>query len=118
MAAAWVLIFIAATVLAWVLIKVVMTFLKISMLGWLDAVAGALFGLAEGLILVLVVAILLMNFMASANFVKKSMFMPRLENLAGRLLSYAPEEARKSLKENGIRLPPPPPAESGNDNLL
>ncbi|MFW5836364.1 MAG: CvpA family protein [Desulfovibrionaceae bacterium] len=117
LAAAWLIIFIAATILGWILIKALTSFLKVSMLGWLDAVLGAIFGLAEGVLLVLVVTVLLMNFMSGADFVKQSKLMPHTQNWAGLLLSYAPDEARQSLEDNGLRLPPSPAEPLNTDDL-
>ncbi|MDK2954926.1 MAG: rane protein required for colicin production [Desulfovibrionales bacterium] len=105
LAVAWLVIFIAATVLVWILIRVASSFLKVSMLGWLDAVSGGVFGFVEGLLLVLVVVVLLLNFMPTANFVSNSSLMPRLERTASVVLEHLPEGVGKTLEHNGLRLP-------------
>jgi membrane protein required for colicin V production len=104
-AVAWLVVFIVATILAWILIRLLSSFLKVSMLGWLDAVTGAVFGFAEGLLLVLVVVVLLLNFMPAADFVSNSSLMPRFERTASLALDYLPDSVADTLQNNGLRLP-------------
>lgn len=104
---AYVLIFFGTLILFWLLAKVIRTILDISLLGWIDRLAGGVFGLLEGILIGLICLMFLQTFMPKSDFLTQSYLAPRAQHMIELLAEYAPESIRKDLQSSGFDLPTP-----------
>lgn len=96
------LIFVGVLVFVWVLAKLIRTALEISLLGWVDRTAGALFGLLEGVLIALVGLVFLQTFAPNADILTQSAIAPRAQYVVDTLGEYidvpSPQEALDTAK--------------------
>ena len=103
----YVLIFIATIIVLWLLAKVIRSILEIALLGWVDRLAGAIFGLAEGILIGLICLMFLQTFAPNSDFLNESYLAPRAQHMVELLSEHAPESMRDTLKAKGFNIPSP-----------
>ncbi|BCS86869.1 CvpA family protein [Pseudodesulfovibrio sediminis] len=82
------LIFFGTLIIFWILAKVIRSMLEISLLGWVDRTAGGFFGLAEGVLICLMVLMFLQTFAPKAEILKESFLAPQAQHLVDALDEY------------------------------
>lgn len=91
------LIFMSIFILIGILGAIIKYLLKLITFGWLDRVAGGMFGLAKG---ILIVSVLLMIFTAflpkGAPIIRNSLFSPRVILLSEKMSELVPQDMRRS----------------------
>lgn len=91
------IIFLTVFILIGILGAIVKYLLKIITFGWLDRVAGGMFGLIKG---TLIVSVLLMTFTAflpkGAPIIKNSVLSPRVILLSEKMSEVVPQDMRRS----------------------
>ena len=96
------LIFVGTLVFVWAIAKLIRTVLEISLLGWVDRTAGALFGLLEGVLIALVGLMFLHTFAPNADILTQSAIAPRAQYVVDKLGEYieipSPQEALDTAK--------------------
>lgn len=108
-AASYALVFLAVLLASWLLARFLRSVLEVSLLGWVDRLAGAVFGFAEGAVLCLVGLMLLMAFLPNNETLANSTIAPRARPAVGQLARLAPTSLRQALEEHGMTLPEAPP---------
>ncbi len=111
-AASYLVIFLLAVGLIWLLAKVVRDVFKFELTGWIDHALGAAFGLVEGAILSCIALLMLGTFMPQAAFLQESQLAPRAEPVLRLLSDFMPESLRQTMEEAGFT---PPGAADGAD---
>lgn len=109
-ALSYLLTFLAVLAGCWLVALFLRNLLKVTLLGWLDHGAGAVLGLAEGVLACLVVLLLLNTFLPGMNTVRHSWLAPKAEPALRSLAGMAPGTWRNTLEERGIILPKQPPS--------
>lgn len=104
-ALAYVIIFFGTLIVFWLLAKLIKTFLDIALLGWMDRVAGCLFGAAEGVLVGLILIIFMQSFAADSAWLTESKIAPRAQHLVELLANYAPESMKNTLESRGFHFP-------------
>lgn len=102
-----VLIFLATIIVFWLLAKFIRSILEISLLGWVDRLAGGIFGVIEGLLISLICLMFLQTFAPDSDFLNESYLAPRAQHMVEQLSELAPDSMRDSLKTKGFNLPSP-----------
>lgn len=91
------IIFMSIFILIGILGAIIKYLLKLITFGWLDRVAGGIFGLAKG---ILIVSVLLMIFTAflpkGAPIIRNSLFSPRVILLSEKMAEVVPQDMRRS----------------------
>lgn len=103
----YVLIFLATLIAFWLIAKFIRSVLEISLLGWVDRLAGGIFGLLEGILIGLICLMFLQTFAPESDFLNKSYLAPRAQHMVELLSELAPESMRDTLKTKGFNLPSP-----------
>lgn len=103
----FVIIFFGTIIVFWLLAKVIRAILDISLLGWIDRLAGGVFGLLEGVLIGLIALMFIQTFMPKSDFFQNSYLAPRAQHMVELLADYAPESMRDDLKTSGFSLPSP-----------
>ncbi len=103
--ASYLAIFLSVLVMSWVVVKVVSGFLNLAMLSWVDYLFGALFGLAEGFVVVSALVLLLTSFMPDAAFLQQSKAAPQVSRATAFCLEFTPESVVRLLRDSGLKLP-------------
>ncbi|MBN2139413.1 MAG: CvpA family protein [Desulfovibrionaceae bacterium] len=104
-AASYLLAFVGTLVVCWIIAKILKNFLEVTVGESLDQAAGALFGLAEGVLVCLVILLALKSFLPNAAFVRGSKLAVKSEWMLGYLADFTPEAVRKTLEKSGINMP-------------
>jgi membrane protein required for colicin V production len=110
-ALSYTIIFFGTLIVCWLIAKGVRTVLKITLLGWLDRITGAFFGVAEG---VLIGLILLMGFQSLAPnsaWYMESKIAPRVQHMMDKVDDLTPDSMKDLFQTSGVTLP------SSNDLL-
>ncbi len=103
----YVLIFLATIIIFWLLAKFIKSILEISLLGWIDRLAGGVFGIIEGILISLICLMFLQTFAPDSDFLNESYLAPRTQHMVELLSEHAPESMRETLKTKGFNLPSP-----------
>jgi len=103
----YVLIFFGTLIVFWLLAKFIRSVLEISLLGWVDRLAGGIFGLVEGILIGLICLMFLQTFMPKSDFLNSSYLAPHSQHMVEMLADLAPESMRDGLKSRGFDLPSP-----------
>lgn len=106
-ALAYVLIFFGTIIVFWLLAKAIRTMLDISLLGWIDRLAGGVFGVIEGVLITLILLMFLQSFAPDSSWIKESQIAPRSQHLLQLVGDLAPQSMREALKSKGFELPSP-----------
>jgi len=97
------IIFFGTLILFWILAKVIRSMLEISLLGWLDRTAGGVLGLAEGVLIGLVILMFLQTFAPKSDILTESYIAPHAQHLVDdmeeRLDMPSPNDALKTAKD-------------------
>jgi len=101
----YVLVFLTTIIVFWLLAKFIRSVLNISMLGWIDRVAGGVFGLLEGILISLICLMFLQTFAPKADLLNESYLAPHSQHMVEMLSELAPESMRDTLKNKGFDLP-------------
>ncbi len=109
-AVSYLLTFLAIMALAWLFALFLRNLLKITLLGWLDTLAGGVLGFAEGAILCLILLLLLSAFLPDLDVLRSSRLAPMADPAVKALARMTPDEVRAPLEERGIVLPKTPPS--------
>lgn len=97
-ALAYAVIFFGTLIVCWLIAKGVRTMLKITLLGWIDRVAGAVFGIAEGVLIGLIVLMAFQTFAPESEWYADSKIAPRVQHLVKLVGDLAPDSMRDFLK--------------------
>lgn len=103
----YVIIFFGTLFVFWLLAKFIKSILDITLLGWIDRLAGGIFGLIEGVLIGLICLMFLQTFMPKSEFLAESYLAPRSQHMVEIMAEYAPESMRDGLKSRGFSLPSP-----------
>lgn len=103
----YVVIFFGTLMVFWLIAKFIKSILDISLLGWIDRLAGGVFGLVEGVLIGLICLMFLQTFMPKSDFVQESYLAPRSQHMVEILAEYAPESMREGIQSRGFSLPSP-----------
>lgn len=103
----YVTIFFGTIIVFWLLAKFIRTVLEISLLGWVDRLAGAVFGFIEGVLIGLICLMFIQTFMPKSELLEQSHIAPRAQHMVELLAEYAPESMREGLQKRGFELPSP-----------
>ncbi|MBG0790312.1 MAG: CvpA family protein [Desulfovibrionaceae bacterium] len=97
------IIFVGTLALFWAVAKLIRTMLDVSLLGWVDRTAGALFGLLEGVLIALIGLMFLHTFAPNADVLTQSAIAPRARYVLDKLEEYidipSPQEALNNAKD-------------------
>lgn len=104
-ALAYVIIFFGVLIVFWLLARLIRTFLDIVLLGWMDRIAGCLFGIAEGVLVGLILIIFMQSFASESTWLKESTIVPRAQHMVELLANYAPESMKNTLESRGFQFP-------------
>jgi len=103
----YVLIFFGTLIIVWLLANFIKSVLDIALLGWVDRLAGGIFGLAEGILISLICLMFLQTFASKSDFLNESYLAPRSQHMVELLSNLAPESMRDTLKAKGFDMPSP-----------
>jgi len=101
----YVSIFFGTIIVFWLLARFIRAMLDITLLGWVDRLAGGVFGLIEGMLIGLIALMFLQTFMPKSELLTQSYLAPRAQHMVELLAEYAPESMREGLKSRGYELP-------------
>ncbi len=94
------LIFLTGLVLILIIAAVLRYLLKITLLGWLDRLAGGTMGLIKGALLSILIVLLLTTFLApQADILRTSRFAPDVNQISSLLADLMPPELRREFDE-------------------
>lgn len=82
------LIFVGTLIAVWAVAKLIRTMLEITLLGWVDRTAGAVFGLLEGVLIGLVGLMFLQTFAPNSDILTQSAIAPRARHAVDKLGEY------------------------------
>lgn len=104
-ALSYAIIFFGTLIVCWLIAKAIRTILKISLLGWVDRITGSLFGIAEGVLIGLIILMAFQSFAPESTWYTESKIAPRAQHLVDMVSGFAPESMRDLFKSSGIDLP-------------
>jgi len=117
-ALSYVVIFFGVIITFWLLAKLIRSMLDISLLGWIDRFAGAVFGLIEGVLIGLILLMFLQAFAPESEWLADSSLAPRSQHMIEYVGDLAPESMRDMIKSKGFDLPSPQEAlETAKDSI-
>ncbi len=99
-ALSYTLIFFGTLIVFGLLIKV-----DIALLGWVDRLAGGLFGFVEGALIALILLIILHSFAPKSEWLKESTIAPRSQHLLELVSNFAPQSMKNALESKGFHFP-------------
>jgi len=97
-ALSYAVIFFGTLIVFWLIAKAVRTMLKITLLGWIDRVTGAVFGITEGVLIGLIVLMAFQTFAPESTWYADSKIAPRVQHLVKLVGDLAPDDMRKMFK--------------------
>ena len=106
-ALAYVLIFFGTIIVFWLLAKALRTMMDITLLGWVDRLAGGVFGTIEGALIALILLMFLQSFAPESDLLRESKIAPRSQHMLQLVGDLAPQSMRDALKSRGFELPSP-----------
>ncbi len=106
-ALSYVLIFLGTITLFWLLAKFIRSVLDIVLLGWVDRVAGGVFGFLEGILISLIGLMFLHAFAPESEWLKESYIAPRSQHMIELVGDLAPDSVRSALESRGFSFPSP-----------
>ncbi|QJB57486.1 CvpA family protein [Pseudodesulfovibrio sp. zrk46] len=106
-ALAYVIIFFGTLIIFWLLAKAIRTMLDIVLLGWVDRIAGGVFGIIEGALIALILLMFLQSFAPDSTWLQESKIAPRSQHLLQLVGDLAPNSMREALKSKGFEFPSP-----------
>ena len=106
-ALAYVLIFFGTIIVFWLIAKAIRSMLEISLLGWVDRLAGGIFGTIEGALIALILLMFMQSFAPESTWLKESQIAPRSQHMLQLVGDLAPQSMRDALKSKGFDLPSP-----------
>lgn len=104
-ALAYAIIFFGTLLVCWLIAKAIRTMLKITLLGWVDRVTGAVFGIIEGVLIGIVILIAFQSFAPESEWYTESKIAPRAQHVMKLVGDMAPESMQKLFESTGLELP-------------
>lgn len=105
-ALSYIVIFFGTLIVCWLIAKGIRTVLKISLLGWLDRITGGIFGVAEGVLIGLIILMGAQSLAPNSAWYKESKVAPQVQHLVDMVGDIAPDSMKKLFKNsNSIDLP-------------
>jgi len=104
-ALAYVVIFFGTLIVSWLIAKAIRAVLNITLLGWIDRITGAIFGVAEGVLIGLIIIMAFQTLAPESSWYTESKIAPRVQHLVDKVGDLTPDSMRDMLKSTGISLP-------------
>lgn len=106
-ALAYVVIFFGTIIVFWLLARAIRSVLDITLLGWVDRLAGGIFGTIEGALIALILLMFLQSFAPESSWLTESKIAPRSQHMLQLVGDLAPQSVRDALSSKGFDLPTP-----------
>lgn len=104
---AYVILFFGTLIVFWLLAKVLRSVLDITLLGWVDRLAGGIFGAIEGALIGLVLLMFLQSFAPESAWLKDSQIAPRSRHLVELVGDLASDSMSGFFGSKGFEMPSP-----------
>ncbi|MGL1863760.1 MAG: CvpA family protein [Pseudodesulfovibrio sp.] len=104
-ALSYVILFFGTLIVFWLLAKLVRSVLEITLLGWVDRGAGAIFGLIEGALIGLILIMFMQSFAPESEMLAGSEIVPRSQHLIEYVGDLTPESMRDMFNSKGFNIP-------------
>lgn len=101
----YVLVFFGVLVICWAVARLLRELLEIALLGWLDRLAGLLFGMLEGGVVLLITLLILTSFFKNATFMKESTLAPKARPALVYVMQFMPDSFKETMRKRGLKVP-------------
>jgi membrane protein required for colicin V production len=101
----YVAVFVGVLVACWLIARLLREMLEIALLGWLDRIAGAFFGMLEGAVVVMMTLLVLNSFFEDSDFLRESAVAPRAQPVIAYTMHLAPDSLKETLRQRGLVVP-------------